>query len=203
MLSEQERFWTGEFAPAYRARNRGSVLERSNEALFRRVLESTDGAVGSAIEFGCGIGLNLKALHALDPLMEFAAYEINEDAAREARNLDLCPVVCDSVTRNLSVGLEFDLAFTKGLLIHIAPDDLPQVYANLVQASGQYVMVCEYYNPTPVEVEYRGHGGKLWKRDFAGELIDGYGLKLVDYGFAYHRGPNPQDDTTWFLLEKE
>jgi spore coat polysaccharide biosynthesis protein SpsF len=26
---------------------------------------------------------------------------------------------------------------------------------------------------------------------------------LVDYGFAYHRDPNfPQDDITWFLLEK-
>jgi spore coat polysaccharide biosynthesis protein SpsF len=26
---------------------------------------------------------------------------------------------------------------------------------------------------------------------------------LVDYGFAYHRDPAfPQDDITWFLLEK-
>ena len=28
-------------------------------------------------------------------------------------------------------------------------------------------------------------------------------LRLLDYGFAYHRDPVfPQDDITWFLLEK-
>ena len=28
-------------------------------------------------------------------------------------------------------------------------------------------------------------------------------LKLIDYGFSYRRDPNfPQDDISWFLLEK-
>ena len=28
-------------------------------------------------------------------------------------------------------------------------------------------------------------------------------MQLLDYGFAYHRDPNfPQDDITWFLMEK-
>jgi len=28
-------------------------------------------------------------------------------------------------------------------------------------------------------------------------------MQLVDYGFAYRRDPNfPQDDITWFLMEK-
>jgi spore coat polysaccharide biosynthesis protein SpsF len=64
-------------------------------------------------------------------------------------------------------------------------------------------MVCEYYNPTPVSIGYRGHEDRLFKRDFAGELIDLYGLKLIDYGFIYHRDPvAPQDDATWFLMQK-
>jgi len=43
-----------------------------------------------------------------------------------------------------------------------------------------------------------------FKRDFAGEMLDRYrDLKLVDYGFAYHRDPAfSHDDITWFLLEK-
>ena len=63
----------------------------------------------------------------------------------------------------------------------------------------------EYYNPTPVEVTYRGNTGKLFKRDFAGELLDKYSdLELVDYGFIYHRDNCfPQDDITWFLMEKK
>ena len=52
-------------------------------------------------------------------------------------------------------------------------------------------------------VNYRGHDNRLFKRDFAGELIDKFGLKLRDYGFLYHRDNYfPQDDLTWFLLEK-
>ena len=35
-------------------------------------------------------------------------------------------------------------------------------------------------------------------------MLDQYhNLHLVDYGFVYHRDHNfPQDDLTWFLLEK-
>ena len=70
--------------------------------------------------------------------------------------------------------------------------------------SRRFVMVCEYFNPTPVEVAYRGHEHALFKRDFAGELLDAYPeLRLVDYGFTYHRDPlYPLDDSTWFLMEK-
>jgi hypothetical protein len=50
---------------------------------------------------------------------------------------------------------------------------------------------------------YRGHADRLFKRDFAGDLIEKYGMKLVDYGFVYKRDNwAPQDDITWFLLEK-
>jgi spore coat polysaccharide biosynthesis protein SpsF len=43
----------------------------------------------------------------------------------------------------------------------------------------------------------------LFKRDFAGEMLDKYAdLKLCDYGFVYHREKFSQDDISWFLLEK-
>ena len=67
-------------------------------------------------------------------------------------------------------------------------------------------MLCivEYYNPTPVSVAYRGHGDKLFKRDFAGEILDRFkDVSLVDYGFSYHRdNVFPSGDYNWFLLEK-
>jgi spore coat polysaccharide biosynthesis protein SpsF len=55
-----------------------------------------------------------------------------------------------------------------------------------------------------VSVPYRGHAERLFKRDFAGEMLKRYPkLRLLDYGFAYHGDANfPQDDITWFLLEK-
>ena len=92
----------------------------------------------------------------------------------------------------------------KTVLIHINPEMLPLVYDKLFQSCGRYILIAEYFNPVPVEVEYRGHSKKLFKRDFAGEMLDRFSsLKLVDYGFTYRRDLNfPQDDTNWFLLEK-
>ena len=97
-----------------------------------------------------------------------------------------------------------ELSLIKGVLIHINPDLLQQVYEILYKLTKRYLFVAEYYNPTPVTVTYRGNKDKLFKRDFAGEIMDQYAdLLLVDYGFTYHRDPAfPQDDITWFLLEK-
>ena len=93
---------------------------------------------------------------------------------------------------------------TKGVLIHINPEYLDQVYDSIYKSCAKYICVCEYYNPTPVEVNYRGYQGKLFKRDFAGDILDRFSdLRLIDYGFVYHRDNQfPQDDATWFLLEK-
>lgn len=92
----------------------------------------------------------------------------------------------------------------KGVLIHIQPESLSSVYDVLHKATARYLLVCEYYNPTPVTIPYRGHIDRLFKRDFCGELLDRHeDLRLLDYGFAYHRDPDfPQDDINWFLLGK-
>jgi len=59
-----------------------------------------------------------------------------------------------------------------------------------------------YYNPSPVSIDYRGEKDVLFKRDFAGEMLDSIdGLNLVDYGFVYRRANFPQDDISWFLME--
>lgn len=60
--------------------------------------------------------------------------------------------------------------------------------------------VCEYYNPVAVTIPYRGHTDRLFKPDFAGEILDRFDdVELVDYGFACHRDPvHPQDDISWF-----
>jgi spore coat polysaccharide biosynthesis protein SpsF len=65
-------------------------------------------------------------------------------------------------------------------------------------------LICEYYNPSPVTINYRGHKDRLFKRDFAGEFMDVYkDVELIDYGFSYRRDQKfPQDDITWFLLKK-
>ena len=71
------------------------------------------------------------------------------------------------------------------------------------RASSRFVVMAEYYNPTPVTVPYRNHTDRMFKRDFAGEFLDAYpDFTLLDYGFRYHRGTFPADDITWFLMER-
>ena len=72
-----------------------------------------------------------------------------------------------------------------------------------VNNSKKYVLVVEYFNPTPTTHVYRGYSNRLFKRDFAGELMDGFNLKLIDYSFIYSRdNVAPSDNFTWFLMEK-
>lgn len=200
--TEQEQFWAGDFGLEYQERCKGEHLISANVALFSRVLRATHG-VGSVLELGCNIGNNLQALHRISSELDLAAYEINDRAAARAQSLGIADISCGTVLEPLPTDRQYDLSFTKGVLIHINPDHLHRVYDNLVALSRRYVMVCEYYNPTPVTVNYRGNTDRLFKRDFAGEIMDRHGLKLVDYGFVYHRDNRfPMDDATWFLLEK-
>jgi pseudaminic acid biosynthesis-associated methylase len=201
--TDQETFWAGEFGNQYSQRNRSDGLLASNLDFFARALRSTRG-IRSCIEFGANIGMNLKALKLLYPGIEAHAIEINREAA-----LELGSVIPNENVYNISI-LEFsapqqwDLTLVRGVLIHINPDELKQVYDKLVASSNRYLMVAEYYNPSPVSIPYRGHADRLFKRDFAGEIMDRHPeMHLRDYGFVYRRDPNfPQDDITWFLLEK-
>jgi len=199
----QEQLWAGEFGTDYIVRNRDSALVESNRALFDKILSRTQGVI-SAIEFGANIGNNLRALSDLLPRGDLHAVEINATAAAEIQAWGGATVEVASLL-DFVPSRQWDLSFTKGVLIHLPPHALPDIYDKLVAASSRYVMVCEYYNPTPVEVTYRGHEQALFKRDFAGEILDAHPeLRLVDYGFTYHRDPqHPLDDSTWFLMEKQ
>jgi pseudaminic acid biosynthesis-associated methylase len=199
--TEQEVFWQGSFGSEYTERNAGERAIASNTALFARILSRTRG-VGSVLELGSNRGNNLVALRRLLPAARLSAVEINPTAAQHvAATLPDVELHRTSILR-FEPQRRWDLVFTKGVLIHIAPEELARVYELMQRCASRYVLVAEYMNPTPVEVNYRGHANKLFKRDFAGELLDRCPeLELVDYGFAWRRDPNfAQDDLTWFLL---
>ena len=200
--TEQEEFWAGNFGDDYINRNEGKELLASNLNFFTKALQSTE-KIDSVVEFGANIGMNLRALKLLYPNQSQHAVEINQTAAQE-----LASFVDED---NIFVGSIFDykpadkvsLSLIKGVLIHIAPEMLPSVYNVLYRSSDKYILVCEYYNPSPVSIEYRGHNDRLFKRDFCGDMLDRFSdLTLVDYGFAYKRDAFPQDDITWFLMKK-
>ncbi|MDB3998296.1 pseudaminic acid biosynthesis-associated methylase [Litorivicinus sp.] len=201
--TSQEIFWSGEFGDNYIERNQGDQLLASNLNFFNTALGGCEN-LNSCVEFGANIGMNLRAMKLLFPNIQCSGIEINKQAASQLKKLIGDDSVFNGSISDFNPASKADLALIKGVLIHISPTQLREAYEKLHQASKRYILIAEYYNPSPVSIDYRGHSDKLFKRDFAGEILDIYhDLRLVDYGFAYHRDDKyPQDDITWFLLEK-
>ncbi|MDR0801813.1 pseudaminic acid biosynthesis-associated methylase [Fluviicola sp.] len=201
--TEQEQFWAGEFGTEYIDRNKSDAYLASNIHFFAQALKQTF-QLSSVIEFGANIGMNLKAIRMLYPKVKLEGIEINEDATRI-----LAEIIGPDSVQNCSIfdidsTQKYSLTLIKGVLIHINPEMLNLVYQKLYDCSEKYILVAEYYNPTPVSIKYRGHDNRLFKRDFAGEMMQQFkDLQLIDYGFVYKNDPSfPQDDITWFLMQK-
>lgn len=207
--SAQEAAWKGQFGNDYQKRSPGCV--EWNIAFFEKVFPRSSDPytrswtdIQSILELGAGRGANIKALRRRFPGATATGVELNQAALRALRHEAPEVNAIEASVTEWTPETTWDLVLTKGLLIHIPPAALPVVYGLIYRASSRYILIAEYYNPTPVEVEYRGEKGLLFKRDFAGEMLDLYpDLSLWSYGFSYHRDQAPQDDLTWFLLEKQ
>ena len=202
--TEQEIFWAGRFGNEYISRNNNKELFAANLNLFDEILCRTKN-VKTILELGANIGMNILTINNLLPNSKTSAVEINSKAFEQLKSACTGEAYLSSILNiEAKINNQFDFVFTKGVLIHINPDELQKVYEVIYKLSKKYICVAEYYNPSPMTLEYRGEKNKLFKRDFAGELLDKYkDLELIDFGFKYHRDNNyPQDDITWFLLKK-
>lgn len=199
----QEEFWAGDFGDLYIGRNEGEELLASNLNFFSKALSQV-GKLSSCLEFGANIGMNLKALKLLFPGIIAKGIEINVKAAKILKDILNDENVFEGSIFDYPIQTKVALVLVKGVLIHINPSKLNLVYEKLYNSTNKYILICEYYNPSPVTITYRNHSDRLFKRDFAGEMLDKYSdLRLLNYGFVYKRDMTfPQDDITWFLLCK-
>jgi pseudaminic acid biosynthesis-associated methylase len=202
--TKQEDFWAGDFGTDYISRNHSDGLLASNVNFFVESLRCIYG-VKNIIEFGANVGMNLKALNILFPEVELFGIEINKNAVNLLNSAIPKENIFHTSILNFENTRTWDLVLIKGVLIHTNPEVLDDVYQKLFKATEKYLLIAEYYNPEPVKISYRGEQDRLYKRDFAGEIMESYpSFKLVDYGFIYKRDPKfPQDDINWFLLRKE
>ena len=201
--TEQEDFWSGNFGDNYILRNRSETFLQSNINFFKKALKKVK-KIDSMIEFGANVGMNIKAIKSLGKIKIFKAIEINKKACFDLEKVIGKENVFQNSILDYKNSEKFDLVLTKTVLIHINPEKLVDVYRKIYKSAKKYVLIAEYYNPSPSVIEYRGFKNKLFKRDFAGELIYLYpDLQILDYGFVYHRDQfYPQDDINWFLLKK-
>ena len=134
--TEQEAFWAGDFGTEYIQRNQGDALLASNLDFFGKALRQARG-IQSCIEFGANIGMNLKALKLLHPGIDAHAIEINAEAAKQLGNVIPPANVHNTSILDFTPARQWDLTLIKGVLIHINPEVLPQVYDKLFAACGR------------------------------------------------------------------
>ena len=105
--------------------------------------------------------MNLKAIQHLAPNCSISGIDINKKAI-EKLSVQKPEFNLKHGSINQEIKIKSDLCFTKGVLIHINPVYLDQVYQNLYSNSGKYILIAEYYNRTPVSVPYRDNTDKLF-----------------------------------------
>ena len=96
----------------------------------------------------------------------------------------------------------FDLVFTSGVLIHIAPDRLKHAMAEMVRCSRKYILGFEYFSKSIENINYRGNEGFLWKADYC-ELFKEQFSDLKEVKKEYFKYVNDvAKKDAMYLLEK-
>lgn len=201
--SEQEKFWATTYADDYIRKNSQFDLQLGAEA-WRKMLSGTEG-VRHFLECGCNIGRNINQIKLVLPESMPSIIEISEPAFKFVTSrYDFEHAFNGSILDSQFDKASFDLVFTMGVLIHINPDQLVKHMAKMFDYSRKYILIGEYFNRTPVTIEYQGEVDKLFKRDFGKLFIENFDVKLIDYGFlwGYVYDSAGFDDITWWLLEK-
>jgi pseudaminic acid biosynthesis-associated methylase len=207
----QTSVWKGEFGRDYTDRNTCDIeqldeLYRSNYGVTRTAINQAFLQAipqeSSFLEVGCNTGNQLLMLRKAG-WKNLSAIELQPYAADIARRrLGDVRVELGSALALPWPADSFDVVFTSGVLIHIAPSDLPRAINEIHRASKKYIWGLEYYAPDVTEVQYRDHSSLLWKMDFARAYLERFDdLELVrEQRLPYLDSKNVD---TVFLLEKK
>lgn len=208
--TSQLQEWQGEFGRAYTDRN--SLTPEQVDELWTKNYGVTRTAVNlrfleevpksaRILEVGCNLGNQLVLLQRLG-YSNLYGIEVQSYALEQAkvRNPGLNLVQASAFDIPYDDGF-FDLVFTSGVLIHIAPDDLPVALDEIHRCSREFIFGTEYFTSAVTEVNYRDQRGLLWKMDYAREYLSRFGdLQLVKEEHLAYRA-NANVDTV-FLLRK-
>ncbi len=208
--TDQAQVWRGEFGRAYTDRNMLGVEELNalwfgNYGITRREMNQVflQGIPKDAsfLEVGCNVGNQLLQLQQ-SGYTSLSGVEIQSYAVEIAKSR----VKNVAVRRGSALALPYDddsfeVVFTSGVLIHIAPEDLTQAMDEIHRCARTYIWGAEYYAPNVTQVNYRGHEKLLWKMDYAKQYLERFkDMELVREQYLPYL--ENQNIDTMFLLRK-
>jgi len=174
--SSQLEKWEGGFGKEYTDRNTLTLeqmdeLYKGNYGVSRTELNKAfvgdlDRSI-KILEVGSNLGNQLLSLQKMG-FENLYSIEVNSYAIERAKtNTTGINIIQASAFDIPFKDGYFDLVFTCGVLIHIAPADIERALKEIHRCSREYIWGFEYYADTYTEVKYRGHDNLLWKTDFA------------------------------------
>lgn len=134
------------------------------------MLDKANG-IESILECGCNIGRNIYFLNDLLPNTVKSIIEISLPAFQFVTQQFKFGQVFNGSILESNLSGRFDLVFTMGVLIHIHPDDLLANMEKMFNYSNKYVLIGEYFNRTPVMIEYQGELNSSLKETLANFLL--------------------------------
>ena len=213
MKTEQENFWSGDFGKNYTDRN-----SRQNDE-FNKIYQAWYGIartkmnqdfLGSLprdiriLEVGCNTGMQLACLKSMG-FTSLYGIELQGYAVQKAKEYtEGINIIQGSAFDIPFKDGFFDLVFTSGVLIHIAPDNLSKVFAEMHRCSNKYVWGFEYYAEQTTSINYRGNEGFLWKANYGKLMRDQFeNLSLVkEELYPYITDTEKGNVDFMYLLEK-
>ena len=204
MSTSQEDFWKNEITESYTRDNSAFNEELGLRAWERTLSKIERSGISSYLDCGSNIGRNIAFLKQILPM---ATANIVELAVKpyekcikdfQIENSFLGPI------KDARFDRKFDLVFSSGVLIHVNPDDLLASMSRMFEMSARYILIGEYFNRTPVMINYRGEDDKLFKCDFGKLFVENFDCTVLDYGFLWgHEFDSAGfDDITYWLFEK-
>ncbi len=209
--TRQMQEWAGQFGREYLDRNASTLQE--TEVLYEKNYGITRTGMNSdflggldknirILEVGSNIGTQLLYLQR-DGFENLSGIEISAYAVERARsNAKGIDIIHGSAFDIPYADSSFDLVFTSGVLIHVAPGDIAEVLDEMYRCTREYIWCFEYYAETYSPVSYREHENLLWKTDFARLFLERFdNLSLIKEKRFKYLDSNNAD--TMFLLKKK
>jgi len=208
----QERTWSSQFGKDYTDRCTFSPEELndfykkefgiSRFDMNNRFLSGLDLENKRILEVGCNVGNQLRLLQKMG-FVGLYGIELQEYAVQKAKSLtsgiNIIQATADDIPFKDNY---FDMVFTSGVLIHIAPDNIGTVLDEIYRCSNEFIWGFEYYADEYTEINYRGNNSLLWKTNFAKLYLDRFSdLELVkEEKYKYIDNDNVD---SMFLLRKK
>jgi len=202
-MNKQEIFWRDTYSKEYISRNSEFDIDSGVKA-WGIMLRNTE-AISSVLECGSNIGRNINILNHVLPSATKSIVEISPDAYNivtqryKLANAQNCSIIEAEFPPH-----SFDLVFTTGVLIHIAPENLIKNLNKMYCLSKRYILFCEMFSRVPATVRYKNEDDLLFTRDYGRFFVEHFEARIVDYGFlwGHYFDAAGFDDGHFWVFEK-